>query len=150
MVVFESVSGQMKISLLSSDFLLFDEHITADKLYGFDIEFRNGTLFFTGFTAVWKMAVDSNGLSEPERFHEAVNPKGANGTNGIAVHDGGVLIANNNFIYSYVLNGDEVAALYRIDVEKDIDALVVYKDFLIVSYMDNIGIRIYKISDLVG
>ncbi|RWU11312.1 hypothetical protein EGC76_07175 [Pseudidiomarina gelatinasegens] len=148
-VVFESLGGPQKISLLSSEFELLDEYTTTDKLYGFDIELRDDTLFFTGFATVWKMGVSFNGLSEPKLFHETVNPTSSNGTNRVAVHDKGVLLANNNFIYAYNLNGDDVTEIYRIDVEKTIEALVVYKNFLIVSYWDNVDFEIYRISDLI-
>ncbi|OZB02603.1 MAG: hypothetical protein B7X54_10900 [Idiomarina sp. 34-48-12] len=59
------------------------------------------------------------------------------------------MIAEENFIYSYKLNGDELTAIYRVEVGNNIDALVVYNDLLIVSYSDNVDFEIYKISDLI-
>lgn len=149
MVVFEELSDGIKISLFNEDFSLVDGFTTAIELFSPDIEFRNGSIFFTGHTAVWQMDVSSSGFSEPQKFPDSVNSFVLSGGNIIAVHDRGVMIAEENFIYSYKLNGDELTAIYRVEVGNNIDALVVYNDLLIVSYSDNVDFEIYKISDLI-
>ncbi|WP_032095619.1 MULTISPECIES: hypothetical protein [unclassified Alteromonas] len=146
-VVFEGVSGNRYIKLFNSEFELKDEYSSTEEIYGSDIEYRDGFIFFTGFSSVWKMSVDSNGLGEPVIFQEPASPSVVNAINRVSVHNEGVFIANSNFIYFYRLSNDEIQNTYKIDVVDTVEGVFVYQDFLIVSHENNVGIKIYKISD---